>query len=232
MAKRFRDSEIWNEDWYIDLPGEYQHLVDFIYDKCDHAGIWKPNVGVYCKLSGFNVSPDSLLNKVNGDKERFIVLENGRWLIPGFIKFQYFDKKSEFSLVLTNKLHLSIYNVLIENSVDLGSIRGLQGVLQIPKEKEKDKDKEKEKVKITKQGRKIFVKPTIDEIRLYCKERQNNVNPEKWLNHYESNGWKVGKNSMKDWKAAVRTWETNNFGSGNGQQKKRDKSKHFNPDDY
>ena len=39
----------------------------------------------------------------------------------------------------------------------------------------------------------------------------NNVNPELFINHYESNGWKVGKNPMKDWKAAVRTWESNNL---------------------
>lgn len=53
----------------------------------------------------------------------------------------------------------------------------------------------------------IFIPPTVDELRAYCQERQNNVNPEKWLAHYQSNGWKVGRSAMKDWKAAVRTWE-------------------------
>jgi hypothetical protein len=52
-----------------------------------------------------------------------------------------------------------------------------------------------------------FIPPTLDEIKQYCKDRKNTVNPEKWMAHYESNGWKVGRNSMKDWKAAVRTWE-------------------------
>ena len=54
-----------------------------------------------------------------------------------------------------------------------------------------------------------FKRPTIDEIREYCAERRNNVDAEKFFNYYESNGWKVGKNSMKDWKACVRTWERN-----------------------
>lgn len=54
---------------------------------------------------------------------------------------------------------------------------------------------------------KKFVKPTLEEIKTYCLERKNNVDPEKWLDYYESNGWKVGRNSMKDWRAAVRTWE-------------------------
>ena len=52
-----------------------------------------------------------------------------------------------------------------------------------------------------------FVKPTIDQVRDYCTERGNNVDPEVFMDYYESNGWKVGKNPMKDWKASVRTWE-------------------------
>lgn len=64
---------------------------------------------------------------------------------------------------------------------------------------------------------KRFIKPTIDEVKAYCTERKNNVNPEKWYNHYTSNGWKVGKNPMRDWKAAVRTWENNSFGNNEQQ---------------
>lgn len=52
-----------------------------------------------------------------------------------------------------------------------------------------------------------FVKPTIIDIKEYCKERKNNVDCETFFDFYESNGWKVGKNSMKNWKACVRTWE-------------------------
>lgn len=54
---------------------------------------------------------------------------------------------------------------------------------------------------------KRFVKPALDDVRAYCMERQNSVDPEIFIDFYESNGWKVGKNPMKDWKAAVRTWE-------------------------
>lgn len=54
-----------------------------------------------------------------------------------------------------------------------------------------------------------FIKPTLEEVIEYCKERNNNVNAEKFIDYYSSNGWKVGKNSMKDWKAAIRTWEKN-----------------------
>ena len=61
---------------------------------------------------------------------------------------------------------------------------------------------------------KKFIKPTIEEIEKYCIERKNGVNATKFFNYYEANGWKVGKNSMKNWKAAVRTWEQNNYDKG------------------
>ena len=50
-------------------------------------------------------------------------------------------------------------------------------------------------------------RPTLEEVEAYCKERNNRVNPQAFIDYYSSNGWKVGKNPMKDWKACVRTWE-------------------------
>jgi hypothetical protein len=52
-----------------------------------------------------------------------------------------------------------------------------------------------------------FTPPTVDEVDAYCKERGNGVDAQKFVDFYASKGWMVGKNSMKDWKAAVRTWE-------------------------
>lgn len=54
-----------------------------------------------------------------------------------------------------------------------------------------------------------FVKPTPEEIKSYCLERKNKVDPDRFYDFYESKGWKVGKNPMKDWKACIRTWEKN-----------------------
>ena len=52
-----------------------------------------------------------------------------------------------------------------------------------------------------------FAPPTVEEVREYCRERGNNVNPERFIDFYASKGWKVGNQPMKDWKACVRTWE-------------------------
>ena len=74
---------------------------------------------------------------------------------------------------------------------------------------EKDIELKKSKEKKTKTI--VFAIPTVSEIKEYCKERKNNVDAEKFFNHYESNGWMVGKTKMKNWQAAVRNWEKNSF---------------------
>lgn len=70
----------------------------------------------------------------------------------------------------------------------------------------KEKEKVKEKVKV-KDNNKIFIPPAVEDVRAYCTERGNSVDPQSFVDFYESKGWMIGKNKMKDWKAAVRTWE-------------------------
>ncbi len=72
-----------------------------------------------------------------------------------------------------------------------------------------NKDAEKGKVtRVTKQPMR-FCKPSIEEIREYCHERNNTIDAQHFMDHYEANGWVVGKTAMKDWKATVRNWERN-----------------------
>lgn len=77
---------------------------------------------------------------------------------------------------------------------------------------EKEIEKERD-IEIDKEGKKSrasrFTPPALSDVQAYCQERNKGVDPERWYNHYTANGWMVGKNKMKDWKAAVRTWETN-----------------------
>jgi hypothetical protein len=91
---------------------------------------------------------------------------------------------------------------------------------KIPASTDEDSDNKKKNKKESKIENKIenecysppvspsrFKPPTVDEVKAYCAERKNYVDAEHFVSHYEANGWKVGKNPMKDWKAAVRTWE-------------------------
>jgi hypothetical protein len=59
----------------------------------------------------------------------------------------------------------------------------------------------------TAKGTNSFQKPTLQEVADYCRERGNSVDPEAFIAHYESNGWMVGRNKMKNWRQAVITWE-------------------------
>lgn len=75
-----------------------------------------------------------------------------------------------------------------------------------------------------------FQKPTIEQLKEYMREQGMNDIAENWLNHYEANGWMVGKNKMKDWKASVRTWKTNQKNNSPSQQVVHKKV--FNLSDY
>lgn len=61
-----------------------------------------------------------------------------------------------------------------------------------------------------------FIPPSLEEVTAYVATRTVKINPQSFIDHYEANGWMRGKTKIKDWKACVRTWETNNRGNGNG----------------
>lgn len=74
---------------------------------------------------------------------------------------------------------------------------------------------------------KRFVPPTVEEVRAYCQERKNNVDPERFVDFYSSKGWMIGKNKMKDFKAAVRNWEKRE-----GSEPKKNKFSNFDGRSY
>lgn len=82
-----------------------------------------------------------------------------------------------------------------------------------PEQEVKERKEGKEEITIPK---KRFVPPSLELVSEYCQERKNGIDPQGWMDHYSSNGWMVGKNKMKDWKAAVRTWEKNQFRKNGG----------------
>ena len=144
MSKRFHDTDIWDEDWYLDMPLEYRSFWGYVCDKCDHAGIWRPNVRRFNADIEKAIDLDTSLTFFNTDKERIVPLESGHWMIKDFVPFQYGK-----NLNLNNRVHLSVFNRLKDLEVNLGSIRGLNEVKlgssrpQVEvKEGVKDKDKD------------------------------------------------------------------------------------------
>lgn len=133
------------------------------------------------------------------------------------------DQKSLIHDVWEDAFDLITTNVKksLDNLVDeYGAVITKQAILDAKKQGKSHikyvegvlKNKMLEKnVPVNNTKKKRFVKPTVEEVKQYCIERNNCVNSEQFYDYYESNGWKVGKNSMKDWKACVRTWERNGY---------------------
>ena len=94
--------------------------------------------------------------------------------------------------------------------------------IEIELEIEKKIEKEIDSSASTTTKRKRFEKPTLSEIKAYCIERGNKVDAQHFFDYYESNGWRVGKNSMKNWQAAVRTWERSEYRKPNSKKNSKE----------
>jgi hypothetical protein len=195
MAKRMTDTDKWKKRFLRELKPQHKLLWFYILDDCNHAGIWDVDIEVASIRVGeeliYDMLPQAFLDKI-------VIFDNGdKWFIPEFIDFQYGE------LNPNSNVHKSVIALLDKYNLE-GYLKGSQGVQSTLNNKDKDKDIVKVKAKV-----KRFAKPTIEEVADYCNERQNDVDAEKFYDYYSSNGWKVGKNAMKDWKASVRTWEKN-----------------------
>ena len=190
MAKRFTDTEKWKKGFIRSLPPSYKLLWLYMLDDCDNAGVWQVEVEVASIRIGTKLNEKEAL-KLFGDT--VISFDDGtKWFIKEFVKFQQ------------GVNHIAELN---SNSNPHKSI--LRLVEQYKLLELEDNPKEYiEEVKQAKQSKR-FTKPNAGDVADYCIERKNNVDPMKFINFYDSNGWKVGKNPMKDWKACVRSWEAN-----------------------
>jgi hypothetical protein len=98
-------------------------------------------------------------------------------------------------------INSELYN--IKDRVLIEYVNNMYTASQEEQEQEEEEEQEKNK-------RKVFVKPTFDEVRSYMAELKMMDIADRFISYYDSNGWKVGKNPMKDWKAAIRTWKASN----------------------
>jgi hypothetical protein len=112
MSKRFTDTEIWEQDWVFNLPSKYKLFFLCIKDKCDVAGIWRPNISYISSLLKEDLNLKEFLSLVNTEKERVRVLDNGRLWIINFFTFQ-----CSCTLSLTTPLHKSAMKSFVANNI-------------------------------------------------------------------------------------------------------------------
>lgn len=123
MAKRFTATEIWDEDWFLELPLEYKLFWFYILSACDQAGLFKINVRSFCSLNNVEIDIDKAYQLYNKGKNRLRKVNGSNWLIEDFFHFQYGQ-----NLNLNNRVHQSIERIYSKHGVNLGSIRGLNEV--------------------------------------------------------------------------------------------------------
>jgi hypothetical protein len=164
MAKRLTDTEIWEQDWFIELPTKYKLTWNFIKDKCDDCGVWRPNKSLLQRIIGEPVNLEEFLTFINIDgKERIRILKNNRWFLVEYFFFQYGDKfnpkspvhRGALKRLLQNNVHpkelsyLSIgklESIDIEELKEIGYQKGSDSILKAytyTTDRDKDKDKDK-----------------------------------------------------------------------------------------
>lgn len=141
MAKRFTDSNKWDDDWFLELSLEYKLAWNYICDKCDAVGVWKPSRKAISFHLGVELDLVEFL-RICGSK-RIYVMPNGNWWIRGFCTFNYGDLTEAEVSPKPSKTSLHYIKLLKNQGLWIGYTEGIH----TPKEKEKDKEQEKEKEK-------------------------------------------------------------------------------------
>lgn len=203
MSKRFTETGKWDDSWFVDLPAEFKLAWLYCCDCCDHAGV----IDLSPRLANFRIGLDVDWGKfVEASGERIKTLPDGKLWLIGFVEFQY------GALSEKCKPHVAVIKTIKKHKlqrVHKGYPKGMDTL----EEKEKDKDKEKEKDK----DKEKDIPPRIEDVAAYCQERGGKVDAHAWFDFYQSKNWMIGKNKMKDWQAAVRTWERGDSRNGTRQ---------------
>lgn len=203
--RRMFTKRITESDSFLDMPSSTQMLYFHFSMNADDDGFVN-NPKKIQKMCGASDDDFKLLIV----KSFIILFDSGiivikHWKMHNYIQADryrptdYVEEKSMLG-IKSNKAYTLDVSKMDTECIQNGYI-GKDSIGKVSK----DKDSKEENVREEKAKR--FYPPTIDEVKQYCEERKNNIDPMAFIDFYSSKGWMIGKNRMKDWKAAVRTWE-------------------------
>ena len=202
--------KITESDAFLDMPSSTQMLYFHFSMNADDDGFVN-NPKKIQKMCGASDDDFKLLIA----KSFIILFDSGiivikHWKMHNYIQADryrptdYVEEKSMLG-IKSNKAYTLDVSKMDTECIQNGYI-GKDSIGKVSIDKNSiDKDSKGESVRGEKAKR--FYPPTIDEVKQYCEERKNNIDPMAFIDFYSSKGWMIGKNRMKDWKAAVRTWE-------------------------
>ena len=166
----------------------------------------RARVSLECVLSALAKfqAPDQYSRTKEYDGRRIEEIDGG-WKLLNYAKHREIKDEEDRNLYMRDYMreYRTGQPVNSVNTEDVNTCK--HGLTQA--EAEAEADTEKPKVR-------TFVPPRLSEVIAYCAERKNRVDPQHWFDYYTANGWKVGRASMRDWRAAIRTWERNRNGNG------------------
>lgn len=203
--RRMFTKRITESDSFLDMPSSTQMLYFHFSMNADDDGFVN-NPKKIQKMCGASDDDFKLLIV----KSFIILFDSGiivikHWKMHNYIQADryrptdYVEEKSMLG-IKSNKAYTLDVSKMDTECIQNGYI-GKDSIGKVSK----DKDSKEESASEEKSKR--FYPPTLDEVKQYCEERKNNIDPMAFIDFYSSKGWMIGKNRMKDWKAAVRTWE-------------------------
>ena len=208
--RRMFTKKITESDAFLDMPSSTQMLYFHFSMNADDDGFVN-NPKKIQKMCGASDDDFKLLIV----KSFIILFDSGiivikHWKMHNYIQADryrptdYVEEKSMLG-IKSNKAYTLDVSKMDTECIQNGYI-GKDSIGKVSIDKDSiDKDSKVESVRGEKAKR--FYPPTLDEVKQYCEERKNNIDPMAFIDFYSSKGWMIGKNRMKDWKAAVRTWE-------------------------
>lgn len=200
--KRMFDKKVVGSDKFLDLPNSSKALYFMAGMEADDKGFFQPRK--LQRMCGFSDDDYKILIA----KGFFITFESGVMVVTDWNKNNWLDSRRVSETEYVDELNmLNLVNQKYELSINNQCLVNAKPMLREYSIEENSivENNIKENNK-----RKVFQKPTIEEIQEYCVERNNGINANAFYDFYESKGWCVGKNKMKDWKACIRTWEQRN----------------------
>ena len=208
------DTGIVQQMWYMELPHRTKALWWQLHAMMDNAGVFEINDRMLEVMFGDKVTREEIFGSF-GNRVQPVPDHPDKGVFVGYVAWANARGLSSASpsqrAVL---LRLEELGLSPERLAEMARRKAPPAPAAVRKERE-DKPPSSPR----------FKPPTLEEVTAYCSQMHYNVDPVRWFNYYSANGWKVGRNPMKDWKAAVRTWTRPKGGDdGNGQGRKHSSS--------
>ena len=225
--KRIVSTGFWEDKKVTDefsVEDRYFMLYLLTNPHTSQLGIYELSISTMSNETGYNrdvvkVLLDRFQNKYDVIRYSFVT---GEIAIKNYLKHSIIkggkpvydcllkEAKMVDDLSLLSYIYNSLSNKQIDNITVIDFLNYIEKEIinkEINNNNDNDNDNDNDNERIVDESSKRFIPPTVDMVSEYCLERKNSVDPEEFVDFYTSKGWLIGKNKMKDWKAAVRTWE-------------------------